>query len=142
MAHFVPLFDDVFDFLALGVVSALIVWWIWQKLRLRKAADWPTTEATIESGAIEVVARNRYTTVELPVFSFSYSVGTEYFGGRFALLPYITDPGDSIIQRMIGRKLRVRYDPKHRDVWFIPDELIEGCKVEQKVGPHLFAPRS
>jgi hypothetical protein len=86
---------------------------------------------------MEVVARQKYGKVELPVFNFSYQVGAEYFGGRFALLPYTTDPGSSVIERMIGRKLRVRYDPRHAQSWFIPDELIEGCQVEQELSPHL-----
>jgi len=38
---------------------------------------------------------------------------------------------------MIGRKLAVGYDPGHPDRWLIPDEIIDGCKVEQKMGPHL-----
>jgi hypothetical protein len=38
---------------------------------------------------------------------------------------------------MIGRKLIVYYDPAHPDRWLIRDEMIEGCKVEQKMGPHL-----
>jgi hypothetical protein len=40
--------------------------------------------------------------------------------------------------RMIGRKLQVRYDPARPDVWFIPDALIGGCKIEQKLAPHLY----
>jgi hypothetical protein len=42
-----------------------------------------------------------------------------------------------LIGLMIGRKLQVRYDPKDAAVWFIPDELIEGCKVEQKISRDL-----
>ena len=71
----------------------------------------------------------------LPVFAFSYQVGGEYYSGRFALLPYITDPfvtDSSFVEDMIGRKVQVNHDSLKFDVWFIPDKLIEGCKVEQK----------
>jgi len=55
--------------------------------------------------------------------------------GRFALLPYITDPfvsDSSFVEHMIGRKVQVNHDPLKPEVWFIADKLIEGCKVEQK----------
>jgi hypothetical protein len=38
---------------------------------------------------------------------------------------------------MIGRKLQVSYDPRRPEAWFIPDEYIEGCTVEQQLSPHL-----
>jgi len=38
---------------------------------------------------------------------------------------------------MIGRKLIVCYDLAHPDRWLIPDEVIDGYKIEQKMGPHL-----
>jgi hypothetical protein len=97
------------------------------------------TEATIESGQKEVVASARYGKIELPVFGFSYKVQGEYYAGRFALMPYITDPGDSLISRMIRTKLQIHYDPAEPSTWFIPDELIEGCRVEQKFDPHLIS---
>jgi hypothetical protein len=94
------------------------------------------TEATIESGAMEAVAHARYGDVTLPVFAFSYVVDREYYSGRFALFPYITDPGESIFARMAGRKLQLHYDPRKPAEWFLPEELIEGCEVEQEIGPH------
>lgn len=120
-----------------GLLLFGLISWLWRRARAKNARVWPTADATIESGALEVVANVRGTKVELPVFAFSYRVGEHYFGGRFALLPYITDPGPSILERMIGRKLQVRYDPQRAENWFISDELIEGCKVEQKLSPDL-----
>lgn len=116
--------------------GSLIGSWIWQRSRLRKTATWPIAEATIESGTITVITRGEIT-AELPVFEISYRVGEAYFGGRFALRPYITDPGSSIVNRMIGRKFTLRYDPHHPHVWFIPDRLIEGCRIEQKLSPYF-----
>jgi len=110
--------------------------WIYKAKKRSKARLWPLTEATIESGAMEAVAHSRYGDVTLPVFAFSYVVDREYYSGRFALFPYITDPGESIFARMAGRKLQVHYDPRKPAEWFLPEELIEGCKVEQEIGPH------
>jgi hypothetical protein len=36
-----------------------------------------------------------------------------------------------------AEKLRVHYDPNRPETWFLPDEFIEGCKVEQKIGLSL-----
>jgi hypothetical protein len=82
------------SFLVLGVVGALIVQFMWRRTRAEEAKQWPTSEAIIESGAVEVVARTRYGKVELPVFAFSYRVGVGYYSGHFALLPYVTDPAN------------------------------------------------
>ena len=129
--------DDLEASLAFIVLTVIVVLWLVRRIRARSARHWPTAEGTVESGAREVVASSRYGNIELPVFAFSYQVAGEYYSGRFALQPYITDPGDSVISRMIGRKLQIHYDPAGPSTWFIPDELIEGCRVEQKLDPHL-----
>lgn len=41
-----------------------------------------------------------------------------------------------MIEHMIGRKIQLRYDPDNPEVWFIPDEFIDGYRVEQKIGTH------
>ena len=129
--------DILFEITVLGLVLAGLISWLWRRSRSKHAVHWPTAEASINSGSIEMVAHSRYGTLELPVFTFSYHVSGEYFGGRFALRPYITDPGASVVQRMIGRKLLVHYEPQQPSTWFIADELIEGCKVEQDLSPDL-----
>ncbi len=124
--------------LSLLFVCALVIgWWWWQLRRIRHAKSWPSTEATIQSGGIEVVTSSRYGSIRLPAFSFSYKVDGEYYSGRFALRPDTTEPVESLIKRLIDSKLQVRYDPCRPSTWFIPDELIEGCRIEQKMGPHL-----
>ena len=112
-------------------------WWYCQKRRVVAARKWPTAEASVESGALEVYAAYKSTKVTLPTFAFSYAAGGEYFSGRCALLPYRTDPAPGITERLVGTKIQVTYDPAHPEVWFIPTEYIEGCKVEQKLGPHF-----
>jgi len=119
-----------------SVILTLLGIKVWRRRMSRKATKWPCVEGTIESGKLEHVAGNRRgPEVILPVFAFSYRVGTEYYSGRFALLPYITDPfvsDSSFVEHMIGRKVQVNHDPLKPEVWFIADKLIEGCKVEQK----------
>lgn len=42
-----------------------------------------------------------------------------------------------MIDQMVGRRIFIRYDSDRPEWWFIPDEKIEGCRVEQKMGSHL-----
>jgi len=76
----------------------LFLWGRWQKSKLTKAKQWPRTEATIQTGAIEVVAPDLGSAMRLPVFAFSYQVGGEYYSGRFALMPYTVQ-----IRRLAGQ---------------------------------------
>jgi len=132
--------DETGELIALGVLAVVAVvvaiatdWWRRQRKRVEETEAWPQAEATIESGRLEATAQGR---VNVPTFAFSYQTAGKYYSGRFGLMPHTTD-SDSIIDRMIGRKLQVRYDPSRPEVWFIPDKVIEGCKVEQRMGPHV-----
>ena len=119
------------------IVAGVVGAWLWSFKRVRGTAGWPLTEGTIESAAPEIVTTYGRPNVRLPTFAFSYKVAGEYYSGRFSLMPYITDPDDGLTSRMIGRKLAVKYDPRRPEVWFIPEKLIEGCKVEQKMSHSL-----
>jgi len=119
-----------------GPIVIIGLWWRKRQGEVNQARLWPQTEATVESGEAEFVGESEYA-VRLPVFAFSYKVEGAYYSGRFALLPYTADPGESIYARMAGRKLQVHYDPHRPEAWFLSDALIEGCKVEQKIGLHL-----
>ena len=129
--------------MVLSIPTLLLVWWRWRLAKIEKAKQWPTTEATIQTGALEVVASTEFNAIKLPAFAFSYQVRGEYYSGRFALMPYTVEYDESLINRMIGRKLVVCYDPAHPERWLIPDKMIDGYRVEQKMGPHLldFYPR-
>jgi hypothetical protein len=121
----------------LAIPLAFLISWLWRRNLSRKATEWPDTEGEIQSGCLETVAHNRYGELQLPVFTFTYQVGGQYYGGRFALRPYITDPGISVIERLRGQKLQVRFNPMSPEEWFIPNEYIEGCRVEQSLSPDL-----
>ena len=122
------------------VVAALVALGlkIRQLTMSKKAQKWPSVEGTIESGKMEQVGGGgKQQPIFLPVFAFSYQVAGEYYGGRFALRPYETDPNvadPSFLEHMVRRKVQVNYNPAHPETWFVADELIEGCRVEQKFG--------
>ena len=109
---------------------------LWQFRRVEDAKWWPCTEATIESGDEEAASTSGRGLLVVPVFAFSYRVNEEYYAGHFTLVPN-TEPGESLIKRLVDRKLRIQYDPQEPSSYFIPDSMIEGCEVKQKMDPHL-----
>jgi hypothetical protein len=119
-------------------IPAFIGWLCWQLYLKHKAKSWPSTEATVQSGDTEVVHSSEYGAIRLPCFAFTYIVDGDRQSGYFSLRPYTTDPGEGLIQRMVNRKLQILYNPAKPEEWYIPTDLIEGCKVEQKMGPHIF----
>lgn len=122
-----------------GVFFAIAVWVSAQYRQhkvMQRAAQWLLVEATIESGSLE--GTRETAKVLLPTFAFSYRVSDQYYSGRFSLRAFLpTSRVESLISQMIGRKLLVRYDPERPEAWFIPDESIDGYKVEQKLGSHI-----
>jgi hypothetical protein len=126
----------ILGILSLGVAAAIAIGWWWRKQqsRVESAKHWPVTEATIESGKLEGATEGR---IVLPTFAFSYHVDGEYYSGRFSLIPQ--GGSEDIIQRLVGCKLQIHYDASAPRSWFIAEEQIEGCKVEQPIGPHTIA---
>jgi len=128
---------------AAGALCIAVGTWTfsWRRDRrlLEQAREWPTTEAIVQSGALEGTRESGRGV--RPTFAFSYQVAGHYYGGRFCLIRERRYPGktsvESLIQQMIGRKLLLRYDPSRPEVWFIAEESIDGCKVEQKIGSHM-----
>jgi len=123
-----------------GAVSVAVVAWLVSQYKHRRLAteeaQWIPVEATIESGALE--GTHESGRAILPTFAFSYKVSDQYYSGRFSLGANVSRAlAESIIGKMIGRKLLVRYDPERPEVWFIPDKFIEGYAVEQNLGSHV-----
>lgn len=127
----------------LGVIAVIAGVWTWewrrQRHHIQVAHSWPMTEATIQAGKLEAIQDSSVRSpIILPVFAFSYQFDGNYYSGRFSLSHLNTDANE-LIQRLTGQKLQVHCDPSSPDAWFIPQEYIEGCKVEQKMGPHVIA---
>ena len=109
---------------------------------VKKTKLWPAVEATIRSGNVEVVRHLRFGDIQVPVFELSYVIGEKAFSERFAL-SMSREPVDSLISKMIGRKITVQYNPADPGVCFLPGEKIEGCKIEQNIGSQVrFYPKS
>ena len=109
---------------------------IWRNSRVEAAQAWPMTEATVQSGEMEVVASTRGGDVSIPCFAFSYVVKGEYYSGRFGLLPNFGNP-DQVISRMKDRKFQIHYDPAKPEAYYIPGEQMEGCDIEQRLSDRL-----
>jgi hypothetical protein len=131
--------DEIGLAILLGIFCLVALpsgWWLWQFRCVENAKRWPSTEATIQSGEVEASEFWERDLLRLPVFTFSYRVNEELYSGRFVLVPNM-EPGESLIKQMIDRKLRIQYNPREPSSYFIPDAMIEGCEVKQKMDPHL-----
>jgi uncharacterized protein DUF3592 len=145
--------NPVVDNTLIGVIAVVgsalfiaVAAWVISGYRQRKlvqdAREWVPTEATINSGTLESMQET--SKAVLPTFAFSYQVSGEYYSGKFALIPrraFFPSEArrafvESLIKGMIGRKLPLRYNPERPDVWFIPDESIDGCRLGQRIGSH------
>ena len=110
--------------------------------QVEKTKLWPTVEATIESGNLEIVRHARFNDIQLAVFELFYTVDQKPYTERFALSMH-TEPADSLIGKIVGRTITVQYDPQNPRRCFIPAKEIEGCRIEQRIGSLVrFYPRS
>ena len=100
---------------------------------VKKTKSWPAVEATVRSGNVEVVRHLRFGEIQLPVFEFSYVVRDQTYSERFALSMF-SEPVDSLMSKMVGRRLTVQYDPASPGICYLPGEKMEGCRIEQKSG--------
>jgi hypothetical protein len=100
------------------------------KRRLKDAADWPETEAIIQSAKMELVERiGHFLRENLPFFSFSFVVNGEHYSGRFGLC-VAEDRASDVIKEWVNTKITVRYDPKRPSVFCLPEELpVDGFRV-------------
>lgn len=125
----------IFWLIVLGIVLAgvaVVVGAQWQEGRVdeevAKTADWLETEATIQSAAIERLSK--YT--DDPGFAFSYSVGGEYFSGKF-FLRADQDQAEELTKTLLGHRFPVQYDPVNPSAWYIADETMAGCEIIQEL---------
>lgn len=128
--------DAMWAFMMLSVflLCSTVVFNNVSRLRhVSKTKSWPSVEATIQSGIIDIVHHQRFHDIQLPVFEFSYFVERKPYNERFAL-SMSKEPADSLIAKMIDRRITVQYDPQNPARCFIQGGTIEGCRIEQKIG--------
>jgi hypothetical protein len=78
--------DNVGVIALLGMVALVGIFIGWrqgQKARACDAKHWPKPVATIESGGIEEVYREKFASLRLPVFAFSNKVNEDSYSGPF-----------------------------------------------------------
>lgn len=132
-----------FMFLTVAVLAATSVFKNLSRVNaVKKTKSWPSVEATVRSANLEVVRHLRFSDIQLPVFELSYVVGEKSYSERFAL-SMSREPLDSLMTKMVGRRLTVQYDPDHPSTCYIPGETLENCRIEQNIGSQVrFYPRS
>lgn len=109
---------------------------------VKKTKSWPAVEATVQSARVEAVRHMRFGEIQLPVFELSYLVREKPYAERFAL-SMCSEPIDTVMTKMVGRKVTVHYDPANPGACFVLGETIEGCRIEQTIGSLIrFYPRS
>lgn len=93
-----------------------------------------TTEATIQQAEfIEFTSNSKGERAHLyPCFAFSYVVDGEYYSGRFGLAVE-GEPADELAREMKDQKFEVSYKPIRPSEYYIPDELMHGYEVLQKL---------
>jgi Protein of unknown function (DUF3592) len=118
----------------LALVIALMAWNRWNQKQIEQAADWPTTEATIQQTEFrEFTSNSRGEPAHsYPCFAFSYVVNGEYYSGRFGLA-IEGEPADTLIREMKDRKFTVSYKPAKPSEFYIADEMMDGHEVLQKM---------
>ncbi len=100
-----------------------------RKRQTKDAANWPETDATIQSAKMELVERVGHLRESVPFFDFSYTVDGEYHSGRFGLRVNETR-GIALIREWIDKKANVQYDPKHPAIFCLPDEVpVDGFRI-------------
>jgi hypothetical protein len=96
--------------------------------KIADTADWLETEATIQDAVVERLDKYTY----YPGFAFSYSVGGEYFSGRF-FLKTTDEQSDELLKSLLQHKFPVQYDPRNPSAWYIAQTTMEGCEIIQKL---------
>ena len=119
------------NILAIIAVAAVLVYRFGPsyllKRRTKAAADWPETEATIQSAGMELIERVGHIREAVPFFAFSYVVESEYYSGRFGLrVP--EDRATTLMREWINTKIALQYKPNQPSVYRLPDELPVGFR--------------
>jgi hypothetical protein len=102
-------------------------------LRRRASKNWPTTEATIDSGIVGF----RGPLSGLPSilyrvhFTYSYCVGGLKRNGRFFLLVQGKNAGEELRRELMGRNVLVKYDDRKPGVALLIDQELAGKRVMQ-----------
>lgn len=94
---------------------------------IANTADWMEAKATIRDAAVErYIQYSWYSS-----FAFSYSVGAEYFSGRFFLKTNLPQ-AEELVKTLLHQEFPVQYDPNNPSAWYIAQAIIAGHEIVQK----------
>lgn len=114
-------------FFAVGAVGVFVLWRIRRPTPADNPANWPKTEATIQSaGKVIGSGRGSY---PLDVGDFSYVVNDEYYSGR-AMISRSFSTGDSQPRDLVNKKFQMRYNPRKPERFDLSESDVEGFLLE------------
>lgn len=114
-------------FFAVGAVAVFVLWRVRRSSPAENRANWPVTEATIQSvGKVIGSGRGSY---PLDVGDFSYVVNDEYYSGR-AMISRSFSTGDSQPRDLVNKKFKVRYNPRKPDKYDVSQADVGGFLLD------------
>ena len=114
--------------ISLYVIVTVAIYFVRSPVSQKKAADWPTTEATIQSvGAVAVGSGRSYS--RLVVGDFSYIVNDDYYSGRVTISRSFST-GNRSPKELVDQKLQIRYSPQKPEKYFVPQSEIAGFLID------------
>jgi hypothetical protein len=118
--------------LVLGVFAytavLLVVWLVRRPVSPEKAANWPVTEATIQSvGKVHVDAGRQSYSID--VGDFSYIVNDDYYSGRLTISRSFSTH-DAQPRDLVSQKIQVRYNPRKPEQFSVPQTELGGFLLD------------
>jgi hypothetical protein len=107
--------------LLLGIIAVVKLVQDREDEEVAETASWSEAEATIQDARIEQHDRYHW----YPVFSFSYTAGGEYLSGEVCAEVEGNEAHD-LMEKLVGTKFMINFDPQNPSSWYIPDGAIEG----------------
>jgi hypothetical protein len=115
--------------LALSLIGAagLIGYWLFQRVRRRRARTWPTETGRVNSTAIRLETRGDNQSVHVAEVSYSYAVGGQSYSGQLRRTFLLIGRAEKWISRYPqGAPVRIRYNPQNAgDSLLFEDEQVE-----------------
>jgi hypothetical protein len=117
-------------FFAVGAVAVFVLWLVRRRARTEIAADWPVTEATIQSLATVSGGRGN---PPIDVGNFSYVVNDDYYAGIVRISRSFSTHGASP-KDLIDKKIQVSYNPRKPEKYSVVEDEVAGFLIDQYEG--------
>jgi hypothetical protein len=93
-----------------------------QPVSAKKAANWPTAEATIRS-VVRVVVSSGRSSYSVFAGDFSYIINDEYYSGRLKISRSFSTH-DATPSGLVDQKVQVRYNPRKLEQYSVPPQEV------------------